>query len=145
MSDPGQDPLAEALAFMRERLDEEAAAAIAAGGDAWQHHEHPSDTGLIRDAAGGVVVYDEGEPSEEQAEHIARWDPARVLADVAAKRAIVDMHETCGTGSGYCDDGGHGYSDGLGCGILDYLAQPYAQHPDWQQDWHIPPTPDTPR
>ena len=39
-----------------------------------------------------LTIYDEGGHSEAHAAHIARWDPARVLAEVAAKRAILDEH-----------------------------------------------------
>jgi hypothetical protein len=66
-------------------------------------------------------------------DHIARHDPARVLADVAAKRAILARHST-GAGSlrthGWycevCDDG---------CAELPALAAVYADHPDYDESW----------
>ncbi|HEV2343680.1 MAG TPA: DUF6221 family protein [Actinocrinis sp.] len=64
-------------------------------------------------------------------------DPAFVLADIAAKRAIVHLHRECGD-TGYCDDGGHGY-DWKGatgrCATLCYLAAPYADQPGYNPDW----------
>jgi hypothetical protein len=57
----------------------------------------------------------------------------RVLAEVQAKRRILERHAECGTGYGYCDDGGHG-SPG-GCADLKDAAAPYADHPDYRPEW----------
>jgi hypothetical protein len=81
------------------------------------------------------VVYDEGRPTPDQAAHIARHDPARVLADVAAKRQLVvalagyvpaDMH--------FLDDvtASRAHVALLG---LTHLALPYADHPDYREEW----------
>lgn len=53
-----------------------------------------------------------------QAHHIARHDPARVLREVAAKRAHLKWAST------------YGYTD-----LLGYLAYPYSDHPDYRQEW----------
>jgi Family of unknown function (DUF6221) len=65
--------------------------------------------------------------------------PARVLAECEAKRRIVELHSRCGTGIGYCDDGGHGWGDGgpLGCADLAYAALPFADHPDYLPEWGV--------
>ena len=55
------------VAFLRARLDEDEAAA-----KAWLPF---------------------GNPDSAQREHIARHDPARVLREVAAKRAILALHQ----------------------------------------------------
>ncbi len=62
-------------------------------------------------------VYATGEKFTERsvAEHIARHDPARVLADVAAKRRIV---ESMG------DDW-----------VVRTLATAYSSHPDYDKAW----------
>lgn len=89
-------------------------------------------------------------------EHIARWDPARVLAEVAAKRRIIEhvsswQHDD--------PDGGGYYScplvpgssraededwDGTSCwcgvvarqmAILGPLALPYAGRDGWREEW----------
>lgn len=60
-----------------------ARAEAAGGSDAqWHHVGEPSGhlAGRIVDQSGNVVVYDEGAPSAEQAEHIAGLSPAVVLA-----------------------------------------------------------------
>lgn len=64
------------------------------------------------------------------------YDPERVLADIASKRAIVARHAECGTGYGYCDDGGHGI-DGVGCAELFDLAAPFSAEPGYQQEWTV--------
>ena len=62
--------------------------------------------------------------SMADAAHIARYNPARVLADIAAKREIVAW-----VGDYDAD------LDGSAWGILGNLAALYADHPDYQQEW----------
>ncbi|MEV0586337.1 DUF6221 family protein [Nonomuraea sp. NPDC050310] len=77
----------------------------------------------------------------EAAEHIARHDPARVMREVEAKRRTLGLHRNCGSGSGYCDEGGHGWSaeaEGFaGCSDLVDLASPYSDHPDFRTIWRL--------
>jgi hypothetical protein len=56
----------------------------------------------------------------ERVEHVRRHDPARVLAEVEAKRRIV-------TG-----DGGRIQVSGY---LLAVLAQPHRDHPDFREEW----------
>lgn len=83
----------ELIAFARARLDEDEAAAKAAGGSTpqgiWAQVDPERRPGRIECDSGYVVTYDEGSPDEGQAPHIARHDPARVLREVEAKRAIL--------------------------------------------------------
>lgn len=82
--------------WLRQQLDADAETARAAhhdGSGRWTADESDAWAGRVEDADGFVVVYDEGSPSAQQAAHIARHDPASVLADVAAKRRIVDFCE----------------------------------------------------
>lgn len=83
---------------LRAQLDEDQRVALAAGGVAWTSENDPYDGGSVEvanPAPGefGIIVYAEGRPSSEQANHIAAWDPARVLAEVQAKRDILDLHQ----------------------------------------------------
>jgi len=54
-----------------------------------------------------------------EADHIARWDPARVLAECEAKRRLIALGEK----DSYWDD------------VLRLLALPYADHPDYRDEW----------
>jgi hypothetical protein len=62
--------------------------------------------------------------------HIARHDPARVLAEVEAKRRIVEM------GASYVPELEHGDNGEWALdATLRLLALPYADHPDYRQEW----------
>jgi len=78
--------------------------------------------------------------SDEDASHIARHDPARVLADCEAKRRIVELH----TGIHECVGEKYGRLDTVLVApgyahehdpTLRLLALPYAAHPDYQETW----------
>ena len=129
--------MSDLVAFMRARLDEdEAAASPALTTDRWR-----ADDGCIY--ADGEILHREGDPhtpSEAIGEHVARWDPARVLAEVAAKRAILDRYES------YLDQAARlrrtGERDLATSGALlamlgavKLLAQPHAEHPDFDPAW----------
>jgi hypothetical protein len=64
------------------------------------------------------------------AEHISRHDPARVLAECEASRHIVARAQALADwdemGSSIADDGDF---------ILSWLAAPYADHPDYREEW----------
>ena len=112
----------------------------------------------------GITIYDEGGHNAEQAEHIARHDPARVLAECAAKRRIVEWHqnwpvlartepelEFSQTGVGdlaarmmqriaWLTE--REYRTRFGdepptAPILRMLASVYADHPDYDEAWRI--------
>ena len=78
-----------------------------------------------------MVIYDEGGHSPEQATHIARHDPARVLAECEAKRQIVELHaevEKAGASCAVC------WED-YPCPTLRILTSVYADHPDFREEW----------
>jgi hypothetical protein len=98
----------------------------------------------------GIHIYDEGGHDPEQAAHIAAWDPARVLAECAAKRQIIAAHphdEVSAYGRSLAGSGGHpigcntchnddGVLAGGGwCPTLLALAQPYAGRDGWRDEW----------
>lgn len=76
--------------------------------------------------------------------HIARHDPARVLRECAAKRAIMDIHSDrdgdCARCSDYAwfailDGGEH---EEFPCPTIRHLAAVYRDHPDYQPEWANP-------
>ncbi|MFE5582530.1 DUF6221 family protein [Kitasatospora sp. NPDC056531] len=71
------------------RLEQIAQAAAVADGPVWTHNP---DDGWIVEGNDGPVIYDEGSPTGDQAQHIARHDPAAVLRRVAADRHLLDEH-----------------------------------------------------
>lgn len=89
---------------------------------------------------------DDQRASVDQSTHVARHDPARVLAECAAKRAIVTMHGfTRDTGWRGGEDNDHLWCTMCGsiddapaawpCETLQSLAAIYSDHPDYQQEW----------
>ena len=77
--------------------------------------------------SGSSVIYsDNGQTSAEVADHVARHDPARALAECKAKRAILACHEGC-------DDCAYGLDDL--CMQICALASAYADHPDFLAEW----------
>jgi hypothetical protein len=150
------DPL---VAFLRERIAEDVAAARAAyrpGGDGpWIVDVSPSGRATVwqrrpeREAAStlppdvhlapvvGTAQIDNG---REVCEHIARHDPARVLADAAAKTALLDWAAT--EPEAAHDSYYYGEANAREH-VLRLMAQPYRHgpdgqpHPGWQDEWTI--------
>ena len=110
----GMDDL---VTWLRAQLDEDERYAREARPGPWTadggmvYVNHPTDE---------VVNY------TESAEHIARWDPARVLREVEAKRKIIDELERCGPTT----DGHAGLRFAVQC-----LALPYADRSGYRDEW----------
>jgi hypothetical protein len=137
----GTDGLVE---FLRARLDEDAAVARAASGHQWD-----LDAG---DGPAEAWVLDEDmhliDTDRVTAEHIARWDPARVLAEVEAKRQMIrdvaaadasslDMEHGCCHEPQEILAGACRQTDPASLPLLRLLAVPYAGHPDYRDEWRV--------
>lgn len=122
------------VAFLRARLDEDEMQARAAGSAAMEWREDSSWLSDLRDPLPSQRrAY--GIPSEmtlvtdADAAHIARNDPARVLREVEAKRRIIDWSQRANRVVS-ADD----YEMDVAT-PLEFLALPYADHPDYRQEW----------
>jgi hypothetical protein len=96
--------------------------------------DHLDGVGLVR-AADNVGLWNREQSSTLSmaavtATHVARHNPARVLAEVEVKRAIVTRAKAL------WDSDAEGY--GAGLDILQLLALPYADHPDYRPEWAPP-------
>lgn len=78
---------ADLIAWLTQILDEDAALARECGDGHWSVGRFDRER---VSSADGFDTYNEGGISEEIAAHIARHDPAAVLADIAAKRGIIE-------------------------------------------------------
>lgn len=82
------------------------------------------------------AVYSQGkylkasELYEADARHIARHDPARVLAEVDAKRRLIA--EVWDEREGFPTERTPGNTADT---VLRHLALPYAEHPDYDEAW----------
>lgn len=66
----------------------------------WNQPDPERHPGGVDDATGDIVVYDEGSPTQAQAAHIARHDPASVLRGCAADRKTLAIHKPIKTFAG---------------------------------------------
>lgn len=137
----GTDGLVE---FLRARLDEDEADAKRAVPGPWAMVGEPRDTTVFSMPAGISVAHG----WLRDLAHIARHDPARVLAEVAAKRRILDELDAMPHA---LDDGHHecpmveptAWKDPrCTCGqaeladrVLRLLALPYAGRPGYREEW----------
>ena len=114
--------------FLLARIAEDEAVARAASLGPW--HVNPESDEVL--AVDDITVCDafalSGPQLRATTAHIARHDPARVLAEGAAKRAVVWLYNS---ESEYeRGDYGQGVED-----ALLRLATPYAEHPDYDAEW----------
>jgi Family of unknown function (DUF6221) len=116
--------MSELVAFCNARLDEDEAAARAAASGPWMPRRGPNAA---------------------RVEHIARHDPARVLREVAANRAILEYYVEPPNGfrTGNAEvissaEGGSGRAAGvltvIEAIVLD-LAAVWSDHPDYDSAW----------
>lgn len=76
------------------------------------------------------------------ARHIARWDPARVLVEVEAKRGIIDAAEAARDQYKHAD---YGHEEGIIAEAWEkamrQIGEAYAWHPDYRAEWKPTSTP----
>lgn len=118
--------MTDLASFLLARIAEDEAVARAATPSPWvpdsQGWKDSDDDWII------VAPYHDLDVSDEDAKHVTRWHPARVLAECEAKRRIVEQ-----------------YVDAVNRGkwatcsalekVLPVLALPYADHPDYDEAW----------
>lgn len=124
------------VAWLRAQLDEdERAARAVAVPSPWQVDISPREAFV--QASDGRVVGETG--FDESAVHIARHDPARVLAEVAAKRRIIDRFEFVDSHGPAVDHvRALDMTTGARAALLDavkMLASVYAGRPGWREEW----------
>lgn len=117
--------------FLRARLDEDEAAAHQAFSNQMDPENGWGSDGRAVTPHVGVIHED------VQRAHVVRWNPAVVLAEIAAKRALLALHAD---GSGHeCIDGyyDHATIDVLAgaCPTTCILASVYSDHPDYRSEW----------
>ncbi len=125
------------LAFLKARLDRDEAVAKAGMGASWKVTPggtvrvdvQPDGTGEVpreRERLGFVASVE----NEAYAEHIARYDPQRVLRQSAALRRVIALYEKeqwtrqrGAPGTGVLET------------VLRQLASQYADHPAYRPEW----------
>lgn len=137
-----------------QQLDEDERAALAATVGPWQWGPRPGKIGWALSGPsvpyGGFIlgVTDAGCPSVYDSEHIARFDPQRMLAeveqgrrDIAAKRRILEEYDTtCGEVRNPTSAEHRANARARQFAleqVIAYLAQPYAGLPGWRDEWAL--------
>lgn len=111
------------IAFLRAQLDEDERVAKAL--DPQRHRDLATE--VLSTAKPGAHLH---------ALHVARWDSARVLAEVEAKRRILDLAPGAVMRALATQD--PDFRDGYVAAHEDAikaLALPYAGRPGWQEEW----------
>lgn len=126
------------IAFLREQLNVDETTALAAcwKGSGNTPNWHAPFSATLDTGGDTIHVGDRAVTN-----HIARHDPARVLRDIEAKRAIVDLHHFGSTPDGfrYCRTCGSGEPDehptAWPCDTLRHLAAVYADRDGYNPEW----------
>lgn len=122
------------IKFLTDRIAEDEDGALAASPGPWHPDAEYNEVLAVDD----ITVCDGFALSGRQlcatTDHIATWDPPRVLAEVALKRQMIDLvmaHEARVDGEWGC--GSRTPPEQMD-GLL-ILALPYADHPEYREEW----------
>lgn len=123
------------VAFLRARIDEDEDVAKRAAfgwGSAWTAVVADEWSTISADGSPRVASSEDGDVMS----HAARWDPARVLAEVAAKRAIIDALVWFTPDTEWSDfaEPGRGVENPA-TDALRAMARVFAGHPDFDSAW----------
>lgn len=101
-----------------------------------EYHDEPNRCHIAEDSSGHYWTV-ASEVFIPVAEHMARWDPARALAEIDAKRRILELHgnvdggEECYT----CSDKTGYMAEAVPCSTVRLLAVPYAERAGYRDEW----------
>jgi len=126
--------------FLIARIAEDEAAAQGASPGPWRLNAEGYEVLAVDDVTAAEAHALSGERQQNTAAHIARYDPTRVQAECEAKRRIVQIHTSTS------EEVDHGLRSGekywttnsepaVPCSTLMALALPYAEHPDFRDEW----------
>jgi hypothetical protein len=129
--------VSDLITWLRAQLDEDEQVASAASPGPWRSNAEHDEI----HAVDGITVAEgfalSGRQLRATVDHIVRWDPARALAEVDAKRRILDLlAETLNGASEYftvesCDE----VDAILAERTMRLLALPYAERPGYREEW----------
>lgn len=134
----------ELITWLRQQLDNDERMARAAVADydgegSWCIEPPDPDESWARPRLFWLAVTNSVDPETMppgMAEHIARWDPDRVLAAVEAKRRVLDEFEKAlGRRKQYPADQANAGALLMMVRIVKLLAQSYAGQEGWREEW----------
>lgn len=133
------------VAFINARLDDVEEQARKATPGVWKlwgmsvmaDQDGTSNAETCTDVAHTVMLDDEGKPRTFDAQHIARHDPPRVLAEVAVRRKIVANLRTAIDHTWQFGEEARDVVTSLAVRILQQLAALDADHRDYDPAWAL--------
>ena len=131
------------LAFITAQLDADEAAAKKPWGLDWRAEGSPGRMGVVDADMAEPLILDGND--DGTIEFCVHFQPRRMLADIAAKRAILERHKPDGDPDGdECSTcwGVNDYSDdnapqGFPCETVRLLAAQFADRPGFNPPWRI--------
>lgn len=117
--------------FLLARVAEDEAVAEAATtlGHGWEPEGPHEVYANGDDPHTGVLIA--ADCPENDAAHITRWNPDRVLAECQVKRRLIFDHDR----DHECSSRMFHEPPYIGCEVLRTLALPYADHESYRQEW----------
>lgn len=147
--------MTDLIAFLKARLDETERLAELQPPWPWKLNAEGDEIWADDEELVASAYALSGGQQRATAAWIVRHDPAHVLADIEAKRAIIDLHQITATrednypfnpftgernkdefdvSCSVCGWVDHDDRDSA-CTTLRLLALPFASHPDYQESW----------
>ena len=122
--------------FLKQRIEDDEQQALQASPGPWHLNAEHDEVIAVDDIEVCTAFALNNNQLRNTARHIALHDPARVLREVTAKRAIVDAHPE--GEDGWCGDEvaltGCRWEK-WPCPGLRHLAAIYDSHPDYREEW----------
>lgn len=143
--------MVELIDFLHARINEDEQTAKKAidaelsGNGTWRAKDDGTGTGLWGYVMSGhypICGHDIEDVRMAHADHIARHDPARVLREIEAKRAILAQEEEARAHYGHIKSSAThpGVETSIGhvvalATVIRHLAAVYSDHPDYNPEW----------
>jgi hypothetical protein len=131
--------------FLRAQLDDDERVARAANPGPWRRftdREHLSPLAIFggsymgdEDRLRNVVSLKYSWVKDGNAEHITRWDPIRALAEVDAKRRLLDEYERIAASANTYPGPANAAALIAAQKVVKILGWPHVDHPDYREEW----------
>ncbi|MFE1358844.1 DUF6221 family protein [Streptomyces harbinensis] len=126
----------EMIEFLRARLGEEQDAAEAASPGPWHLNAEHDEVHAVDGEVAAEAFALSNNQLRRTAEHIARWDPERVLREVEAKRRLIEHCEDARrrASEDEYDSEAAATRSALEDALLA-IASAHSGHPDFREEW----------
>lgn len=123
----------ELVRWLTAYLDEDERIARAATPGPWKLARQRGVEWVSSAEYWAVADCSDADPARENAEHVAAWDPARVLREIDAKRKVIEQYESIGDPPP--GEFGPDLSRAELGRVLRLVALPYSDRPGYREEW----------